>query len=119
MQANTETKIEGAAKGKRRFLTAEKKYQIFLDAERGDKPIGEILRREGIFSSDLARIRAQVKDGALDRLRSKPGKRPGVVAEHDYLILKKDLEDKERALAELSVELAIQRKKKNGGSWER
>jgi hypothetical protein len=36
-----------------------------------------------------------------------------------HLQLKKELEEKERALAELSVELAIMRKKTNGGSWAR
>jgi hypothetical protein len=36
-----------------------------------------------------------------------------------YTQLKKELEEKERALAELSVELAIMRKKTNGGSWAR
>ena len=119
MQTNIETKAEGSAQGKRRKLSAEKKFQIFIEAERGDAPVGELLRREGIYASDLARIRAQVKDGALDRLRAKPGKRPAVVAEQEYLQIKRELEEKERALAELSVELAIQRKKTNGGSWER
>jgi len=119
MQTNIDTKIENATRGKRRILSAEKKFQIFIDAEHGEKPIGELLRREGIYASDLARIRAQVKDGALERLRAKPGKRPAVVAEHEYLQLKRELEEKERALAELSVELVIQRKKTNGGSWDR
>lgn len=119
MQTNIEPKPLDTTRGKRRVLSAEKKFQIFTEAERGDKPIGELLRREGIYASDLARIRAQVKDGALERLRAKPGKRPAVVAEQDYLQLKRELEEKERALAELSVELAIQRKKTNGGSWER
>ena len=33
--------------------------------------------------------------------------------------LKRELEEKERALADLSVELAVLRKKVNGGSWDR
>ena len=43
-------------KNKRRFLSPEKKYQIFLEAQRGGFPVGELLRREGLYSSDLARI---------------------------------------------------------------
>jgi len=39
-------------------------------------------------------------------------------AYHDEA-LKRELEQKERALAEQAVELAILRKKTNGGSWER
>jgi transposase-like protein len=104
---------------KKRKLSAEKKYQIFLEAQRGEKPTGEILRREGLYASDLTRIRKQVQEGAIDRLSAKPGKRPKVVSADEHELLKKELEEKERALADLSVELAILRKKTNGGSWER
>ena len=46
-----------AGKKKRRFLSAEKKFQIFLESQSGKVPVGEILRREEIYSADLARIR--------------------------------------------------------------
>jgi hypothetical protein len=46
------------------------------------------------------------------------GKKKTVTAEQ-YEARKQDLEEKERALAELAVEVAILRKKTNGGSWER
>ena len=36
-----------------------------------------------------------------------------------YEALKRELEEKERALADLSVELTLLRKKTNGGSWDR
>ena len=32
----------------RRKLSAEKKFQIYLEAQRNDQPVGDILRREGI-----------------------------------------------------------------------
>ena len=107
-------------KQKKRVLTPEKKFQIFLETQRGERPTGEILRREGLYSSDLTRIRQQVKDGAIDRLATRPGKRrrPPVAA-NEYEALKRELEEKERALADLSVELTILRKKTNGGSWDR
>ena len=54
-------------KTKRRFLSPEKKYQIFLEAQRGDTQAGQILRREGLYSTDLARIRLKVKEGAIER----------------------------------------------------
>ena len=44
---------------KRRFLTAEKKFQIYLEAQDSNQPVGELLRREGLSSTDLARIRRQ------------------------------------------------------------
>ena len=115
------TKVEGGAKGagKRRHLPAEKKYQLFLEAERGGQPLGELLRREGLYSSDLARIREQVKEGALERLRAKPGPKPQTVCLEEYTAMKQELEAKERAMADLSVELAILRKKTSGGTWAR
>jgi len=106
-------------KKQRRFLSPEKKFQIFLESQNGKAPVGEILRREGLYSTDLARIRKQVREGALERLSARPGMKRRTVAFEDYETLKKDLEEKERALAEQAVELAILRKKTNGGSWER
>jgi transposase-like protein len=106
-------------KKKRRILSPEKKFQIFLESQSSQKPIGEILRREGIYSTDLNRIRQKVKEGALERLANRPGAKKKTVSLDDYDALKHELEEKERALADLSVELAILRKKTNGGSWER
>ena len=104
---------------KRRILSPEKKYQVFLEAQRGELPVGDLLRREGPYSTDLARIQKKVKEGALERLADRPGKRKKSVSESEYARLKKELEEKERVMAEMSVELAILRKKTNGGSWER
>jgi transposase-like protein len=104
---------------KRRFLTAEKKFQIYLEAQDHNKPVGEILRREGLYSTDLARIRQQVKEGALQRLSAKPGRKQDLVSTEAYEAIKHELQEKERTLADLAVELAILRKKTNGGSWDR
>jgi transposase-like protein len=120
-EIESKAKVEGRAKGagKRRYLPAEKKYQLFLEAERGGQTLGEILRREGLYSSDLARIREQVKEGALERLRARPGPKLQTIAMEEYTALKLELEAKERAMADLSVELAILRKKTTGGTWAR
>ena len=108
--------LSGKAK---QHLTPEKKFQIFLEAQNSGKPVGEILRREGLYSTDLARIRQQVKEGAVERLAARPGKRKKMVSAEDYEALKKELEEKEHALADQAVELAILRKKTSGGSWGR
>lgn len=104
---------------KRRQLSAEKKFQVYLEAQHPTRPVGEILRREGLYSTDLARIRQQVKEGALQRLKAKPGRQPEMVSTESYDKLKAELQEKERALADQAVELAILRKKTNGGSWDR
>ena len=106
-------------KRKRKILSPQKKYQIFLETQSDKKPIGDILRREGIYSTDLMRIREKVKEGALERLADRPGAKRKTVPLDDYEALKHELGEKERALAEQAVELAILRKKTNGGSWER
>jgi transposase-like protein len=116
--ASTESATTGEKK-KRRYLSAEKKFQIYLETQRPDQPVGEILRREGMFSTDLARIRQQVREGALQRLGAKPGRKVELVSSEAYEKLKAELEEKERALADQAVELSILRKKTNGGSWDR
>jgi transposase-like protein len=99
---------------KRRFLTAEKKFQIYLEAQNSDQPVSELLRRKGLYSTDLARIRQQVKEGALQRLSAKPGRKQDQVSTEAYEAIKRELQEKERTLADLSVELAILRKKRVG-----
>ena len=106
-------------KRKRRFLSPEKKFQLFLETQRAETPIGEILRREGLYSSDLARIQCKVKEGALEHLAVRPGPAKKMVPQQEYNHLKQELQEKERVMAEMAVELAILRKKTNGGSWER
>lgn len=106
-------------KKKRRFLSPEKKYQIFLESQRSEKPVGDLLRREGLYSSDLVRIQQKAKEGALERLGDRPGPRKKTVSQQEYETLKQELQEKERVMAEMAVELAILRKKTNGGSWER
>lgn len=103
----------------RRFLSPEKKFQLFLETQRGDVPVAEVLRREGLYSTDLARIRQKVKEGALARLADRPGAKKKMVSLEQYESLKQELEEKERVLAEMALEVAILRKKTNGGSWER
>ena len=117
--SNSKDKNNTDEKKKRRYLSPEKKYQIFLESQRGDSPVGEILRREGIYSTDLNRIRQKVKDGALEHLAARPGAKKKTVSQEEYDALKRELEEKERVLADLSVELVALRKKTNGGSWER
>jgi transposase len=106
-------------KKKRRFLSPEKKFQLFLEAQRGETQLGELLRREGLYSTDLVRIQRKVKEGALQRLADRPGRSKKSVSQDDYDALKLELQEKERVMAEMAVELAVLRKKTNGGSWER
>jgi transposase len=108
MQNNVTTKP-------RRRLSAEEKWQIYHECEQPGVKISEILRKYGLYSSDLQNIRRDVKEGALDRLRkSIPGRKPIVtISKDDHERLRRDYEEKEKALAELSVMLTVLKKKVN------
>ena len=105
----------------RRFLTAEKKFDLFMESCRSPGRIGEMLRREGLYHTDLARIRAVVEEGALAALRLvRPGKRQrsSVPAEvHEALLREK--EGVEKALASLAMENQALKKAWRGGSGSR
>jgi hypothetical protein len=109
--------VERSSK-RRRLLTAEKKFDLFVESCRSPGRIGEMLRREGLYHTDLARIRAIVEEGALSALRSvRPGKkqRPSVPAEaHEALLTEK--EEVEKALASLAMENQALKKAWRGGS---
>ena len=58
---------------KRRQLTPEEKYQIFIESimakAQGNGGISEVLRRWSIHSSDLTRIKRTVEEGAIEEDR--------------------------------------------------
>jgi len=102
---------------KRRKLSGEKKYILLEEFRSGSEKKSEILRREGLYSADIKRFEEIAKEGAIKALgESRPGRRKKQVdvpfKEHEKL--KRDLERKEMALAELSVEFTILKKKVNG-----
>ena len=101
---------------KRRKLSAEKKYQILEEIKANPEKKGEILRREGLYSSDLMRYENAAKEGAIKELRILvPGKkriREVPLEEHEKV--KAELAIKEKALADLTVEHMILKKKVNG-----
>ena len=108
-------KEQTTQKTKRRRLSAEEKYRIYQECQQPDAHIGEILRKNGLYSSDLQVIRRTVEAGAIEALRnSKPGRRKiKTVSKDDYDCLDKDLKEKEKALAELSVLFTTLKKKVN------
>lgn len=97
----------------RRKLTPEQKYQIFLETQRGDIPVAAVLRKWGIHSSDLTRIRAQVRQGALESLTrgDRSGRPPQVPPE--VAALRAEKARVEEALKELAIENTLLRKKAN------
>ena len=103
---------------KRRQLSPEEKYQIFIEATmakaKGNGSITEVMRRWGIHSSDLTRIRAAVEEGAVTVFKERKSRRPKVNLEQ-YEQLKAEKERLEATVIEQAAELALLKKKDRSG----
>lgn len=102
---------------KRRRLTAEQKYSILEEIRRNPSKRSEILRREGLYSSDIQRFEECAREGAIKSLKrhSRPGpKKREDVSIKEYESIQRELDRKDKALSELSVEFTILKKKVNG-----
>jgi len=103
---------------KRRQLSAEEKYQIFIEATmakaKGNGSITEVMRRWGIHATDLTRIRKAVEEGAISTFRARKSRKPKVdYAEHQRL--KAEKERLEATVLEQAAELALLKKKDRSG----
>jgi transposase-like protein len=103
---------------KRHNFSAEKKFSILEEIRQNAGNKAEILRREGLYTTDIQRFEAIAREGAIKALgQSRPGRKHRFAHEatpEAYESLKRDLERKEKALAELALEFTILKKKVNG-----
>jgi len=90
------------ARPKRRRFTAAYKARIVREAEACTEPgeIGALLRREGLYSSLLSRWRRAMREGALDGLGKKRGRKKDPDTE-----LRQKLRELERENAKLKRQL--------------
>jgi transposase-like protein len=99
---------------KRRHLSAEEKYQIFLEATmakaKGNGSISEVLRRWGIHTSDLTRIRKSVEESVIRGFKARKSRKPKIDYEQ-YQQLKGEKERLEATVLEQAAELALLKKK--------
>ena len=84
----------------RRRFSAEDKLRILSETDKAPAgTISSVLRREGIYSSQLTTWRQQRKDGSIAGLSKKRGPKPDAVAAENTKLrrenarLRKDLED--------------------------
>lgn len=101
-----------------RRLTAERKFRVFLETRGAEAPVGEILRRHGLTLEDLRAIEETVERSAIAGLQVQAGHRqlPREVTPEEYARICRELREKERALAELSVEYTLLKKNERSGS---
>jgi len=83
MKMKQELKTEVSAKAERRRFTKEYKLEILEKVDRcaGAGEIGQLLRREGLYSSHLATWRKQRRDGTLLALGRRRGPKTKKTAE--------------------------------------
>lgn len=102
---------------KRRHLSPEEKFQIFMEAIRAKEngsSVGEVLRRWGIHSSDLVRIKRTVEESSLEAFRERKSRKPKVEVEV-HQALQRERERLEGTILEQAAELALLKKKDRWG----
>jgi transposase len=94
----------------RRRFTAKYKLEILEKADVCTKPgqIGELLRREGLYTSHLTYWRKQRKDGALAELGKSRGRKPADRRDQEMAELRRRLERSEAELAKARKVIEIQ-----------
>jgi transposase-like protein len=95
---------------KRRSFTAEYKARILAEADACTRPgeVGELLRREGLYTSHLTYWRKQRKDGALRELGKPRGRRPADKRDAEIAALTRRAERAEAELAKMKRVVEIQ-----------
>src|ERR1035437_10653104 len=95
---------------KRRKFTASYKLGILTKADACTAPgeIGELLRREGLYSSHLTYWRKQRKDGARKELGRPRGRKPADRRDQEIAVLQRRLERSESELSKARKVIEIQ-----------
>lgn len=95
---------------KRRRFTAEYKLRILQEADACTRPgeVGELLRREGLYTSHLTYWRKQRRDGALRELGQSRGRKPADKRDQEIADLKRRNDRLEAELAKARKVITIQ-----------
>lgn len=111
-QAPTLTSMSKKKTKQARRWTAEEKFQVVLKAAAlSEEDLGAFLRSEGLHEATLQEWRAKVAEGATGALKAPHGKRSDNSPEaHRIRQLEKDLQRKDKALAEVSALLILKKK---------
>jgi len=101
----------GEREHRKKRLTPEQKWQIFVEASRKNTTDAEVCRRWGIQPHQLRVIRERAKDASLDAYKKGPG-RPK--RDSDVVELEQELSRTNKALRELAIENTLLRGKSDG-----
>ena len=98
-------------------LTAQRKFQIYLETRAPDAPVGEIIRRNGLMLADLREVEETVEKASIAALKINGTRKalPADVPPEEYARVANELQEKVKALADLTVEYQLFKKKQ---IWE-
>lgn len=106
---------QGGGRRRRRQLTVEEKYEIYLALVAGEMSQNEAADRYGVDRSTIARIRVTGKEAVLEALaNSKPGRRADQV-DPELRAAKDEVERLGEVVKEQAVELVALRTKSRWG----
>jgi transposase len=107
--------VDRAGRRRKRFLTPQEKYEIWLALVRGEATIMEAADRARVDRSTIMKLRQVAKQGALDALAAS---RPGVKAngiDPDLADARAEVARLSEALKEMGVRLMLVEGK---GRWD-
>ena len=108
--------MENGKHRKRRQLSPEEKWEIFLEVTSQEISQADAARKYGVDVSVIVRLRALAKDAAMAAFASaKPG-RPASVQDIELEELRAENDRLSEALKEMAVELTLHRGKRSGFS---
>jgi transposase len=95
---------------KRRSFTAKYKLEILAKADACTRPgeVGDLLRREGLYTSHLTYWRKQIRDGALKELGRPRGRKPADRRDREIAELTRRAERAEAELEKAKRVIEIQ-----------
>jgi transposase len=96
-----------AGRRRKRFLTPQQKYEIFLQLVRQETTIAEAADQAGVDRTTVMKLRTVAKQGALDALAaSRPGVRKDGV-DPELVAARAEVERLGNALKEMGVRLML------------
>ncbi len=105
--------LEVVPKAKRRTFKAEYKARILREADAAASTrggVGELLRREGLYSSHLAEWRRDAKQGALKGLSKKRGRKARSAESRELEELRREKARLEEKLRRAEIIIDVQKK---------
>jgi transposase len=107
--------MENGKRRKRRQLSPEEKWEVFLEVTSQELSQAEATRKWNVDVSVIIRLRALAKDAALAALAAaKPG-RPASMEAVELELLRSENDRLSEALKELAVELTLHRGRQRSG----